>query len=165
MAEQMEKLAEVLAELANKARPEDVDKMLEKEPKGIWYENENLKFWNYLKPLDVTEFYMFHDFIHENLSDQANLFTNAIIFNKEWKDDEGRIHSGMQDRKNGQLQGIVRTVDPKEESITEANYDKGKPFGLFRQIKDNIVTLKLFDHTSELDSLVKYDRKLNFLDW
>lgn len=156
-----QELAEKLKAEDMRCKPKQIDEMLRNPPHYIFKDNENYKFWKWLKPLEVNDFYTFDDHVNKP-EDNHRIFNDHAIF-ADWSDknevgDELEF-KGMRHKTKHTAHGICRIVNRQQSQITECCYKDDVLHGLYRQFKDNEVHIRVYDNGEEI-SHQTYERNL-----
>ena len=77
-----EELAEKLKAEDMRCKPKQIDEMLGNSPHYIYKDHEIYKFWKWLRPLVVSDFYTFDDKVNK-VDDNFRIFNNDAIYG-EW---------------------------------------------------------------------------------
>ena len=157
-----------------RVKPKDIEALLKAPPAHTFDDDPNFRFWKWLRPLEVNDFYGFDDKVTPSSDyDSVRIFNENAIYG-DWKvkdpenEDNVLYFTGMQHKKNESKHGIVRIVNRMEGSITEANFREDMRHGLYRKFmkhnKDKfpIVIWRVYKKGEKVAEIM-YERNLNLI--
>ena len=165
-----EDMADKLKTEEMRCKPKQIDEMLRDNPHFIFKDDPNYKFWKWLKPLEVNDFYTFDEEV-TGASDNHRIFNDFAVF-QSWQvvkkgeteeQDEHLEYSGMRHKTNETAHGIVRVVNRERSTITECCYKNDTLHGLFRKFEEDTVFIRVYKN-GEVISHQTYERNLTRRD-
>jgi hypothetical protein len=147
-----EDIADQLKAEDMRCKPKQIDELLLDEPRKLWQGDKVFKFWKWLKPLEVNDFYALDDYV-TGLGDAWRIFNENAIF-AEWKEknSDGDVvyYSGMRHKSEKSPHGIVRIEDRQKATIVEACYKNNVLHGLYRQVSGDKCFYKTYNNGEEV---------------